>query len=266
MAGVDAFHAAVLGVVQGLTEFLPVSSSGHLVLAHRFLFGGKALPLWVDIASNTGTFLAAVILMRREIAEALSGFFAGLFSPPARRAPGWRLFWLIVVASIPAAVVGLLIKDWFEAINRPFYVALGLFFTALVLWTTPRGGAKDDPGDVTLWEAFLGGLAQAVAIWPGVSRSGTTISAYLRLGLSPEFAARLSFLMYAAASFGVLLLGLKDGLPKGVEPAPVLAMVATSFASGYLAMILLFGVLKAGKFRLFAPYVAAVAVLALLFG
>jgi len=266
MAVVDVFHAAILGVVQGLTEFLPVSSSGHLVLAHRFLFGGEALPLWVDIASNTGTFLAAVILMRREIGDALFGFLAGIFSKDARKAPGWRLFWLVVVASIPAAVVGLLIKDLFEVINRPFFVALGLFFTALVLWTTPRGGPKDRPEQVTFGEAFLGGLAQAIAIWPGVSRSGTTISAYLRLGLSPEFAAKLSFLMYAAASFGVLVLGLKDGLPREVEPAPVLAMVTSAFISGYLAMLVLFGILKAGKFRLFAPYVAAVAVLALLFG
>ena len=266
MAGVDVFRATVLGVVQGLTEFLPVSSSGHLVLADRFLFGGEALPLWVDIATNTGTFLAAVWLMRREIAEALAGFFAGLYSRKARQAPGWRLFWLVVVASIPAAVVGLLIKDHFEAVNRPFFVALGLLFTALVLWTTPKGGAKDGPEKVSFREAFLGGLAQAIAIWPGVSRSGTTISAFLRLGVAPEFAARLSFLMYAAASFGVLLLGLKDGLPPGVQPLPLLAMVLTSFASGYLAMLWLFGVLKAGRFRLFAPYVAAVAVLALLSG
>ncbi len=266
MAGVDVFRAIVLGVVQGLTEFLPVSSSGHLVLADRFLFGGKALPLWVDIATNTGTFLAALWLMRREIAEALSGFFAGIRSRKERRAPGWRLFWLVVVASLPAAAVGLLVKDVFEAINRPFFVALGLLFTALVLWTTPKGGPKDRPEKVAYLDAFLGGLAQAIAIWPGVSRSGTTISAFLRIGLAPELAARLSFLMYAAASLGVLLLGLKDGLPQGVEPLPLLAMVLASFASGYLAMLWLFGVLKAGRFRLFAPYVAAVALLALLLG
>jgi len=257
----DLTKAVVLGVVQGLTEFLPVSSSGHLVLANRFLFGGEALPLWVD--SNTGTFLAAALLMRREIASALAGFLRGLLSPAGRREPGWRLFWLVVVASLPAAVVGLLVKEHFELVNRPFYVALGLLFTALVLWTTPKGGAKARPEEVSFREAFLGGLAQALAIWPGVSRSGTTISAFLRLGLAPEFAARLSFLMYAAASLGVLLLGLKDGLPPGVEPLPVLAMVAASFLSGYLAMLLLFGVLKAGKFRLFAPYVAALAVLTL---
>jgi len=203
--------------------------------------------------------------MRHEIKSALGAFFAGLFSKEARRSPGWRLFWLVVVASLPAAVVGLLVKDHFELVNRPFFVALGLLFTALVLWTTPPGGDKDAPEKVSFKDALLGGLAQALAIWPGVSRSGTTISAYLRLGLSPEFAARLSFLMYAAASFGVLLLGLKDGLPPGVEPAPVLAMVAAAFASGYAAMLLLFGVLRAGKFRLFAPYVALLAVFTLLF-
>ena len=266
MGGMDVFHALVLGLVQGLTEFLPVSSSGHLVLADRFLFGGHGLPLWVDIASNTGTFLAALLLMRREILAALAGLVAGLRSREARRDPGWRLFWLVTVASVPAAAVGLLVKDVFEAINRPFFVALGLLFTALVLWTTPAGGDRDRPERVGYREALLGGLAQALAIYPGVSRSGTTISAFLRLGLAPEFAARLSFLMYAAASLGVLLLGLKDELPTGVALAPVLAMAAAAFASGYAAMLLLFGVLKAGKFRLFAPYVAAVALLTLLLG
>ncbi len=266
MAGMDLLRALVLGVVQGLTEFLPVSSSGHLVLADRFLFGGHALPLWVDIATNTGTFLAALVLMRREIVAALAGFFAGLASPKARNEPGWRLFWLVFWASLPAAAVGLLVKDAFEAVNRPFFVALGLLFTALVLWTTPKGGAKRGPAETGYKDAFLGGLAQAVAIWPGVSRSGTTISAFLRLGLAPEFAARLSFLMYAAASLGVLLLGLKDGLPRGVAPGPLLAMVAAAFASGYLAMLFLFGVLRAGKFRLFAPYVAAVGLVALFLG
>jgi len=260
----DVFHATVLGLVQGLTEFLPISSSGHLVLADRLLFGGEALPLWVDIASNTGTFLAALLLMRHEIMAAVTGFFSGLGSRKARGEPGWKLFWLVVTASVPAAAVGLLVKDVFEAINRPLFVGLGLFFTALVLWTTPRGGTAATPERVGYREAFLAGLAQALAIWPGVSRSGTTISAFLRLGVAPEFAARLSFLMYTAASLGVLLLGLKDGLPTGVEPSPVLAMVGAAFVSGYAAMLLLFGVLRAGKFRLFAPYVAAVAVLALL--
>ena len=266
MAGMDTLHAVILGIVQGLTEFLPVSSSGHLVLAERFLFGGQQLPLWVDMASNTGTFLAALIYLRREVMEALAGFFGGLASTEGRRRPGWRLFWLVVVASLPAAAVGLLIKDYFEQFNTPFFVALGLLFTALVLWTTPPGGDKEGPERVSYGAAFLGGLAQALAIWPGVSRSGTTISAFLRLGLAPDFAARLSFLMYAAASLGVLLLGLKDGLPEGVAPGPVAAMVAAAFVSGHLAMVLLFGMLRAGKFRLFAPYVALVGLLTLLFG
>ncbi len=262
----DVFQAIILGIVQGLTEFLPVSSSGHLVLADRFLFGGQQLPLWVDIATNTGTFLAALVVMRHEVAEALAGFFGGLFDPAARKGPGWRLAWLVIVASLPAAVVGLLVKDVFETLNTPFFVSLGLLFTAFVLWTTPRGGAKDAPAKVGYGEAVLAGIAQALAIYPGVSRSGTTISALMRLGVSPEFAARLSFLMYAAASLGVTLLGIKDGLPQGISPGPLASMVIASFVSGYLAMLVLFGILKAGRFRIFAPYVLLVAILTLIFG
>ena len=257
----DLPRAVILGIVQGLTEFLPVSSSGHLVLTDYYLFGGQALPLWVDIATNTGTFLAALVLMRREIAQALSGFFAGLVRAEARQSEGWRLALLILVASLPALVVGLALKGVFEHINNPRFVSFGLLLTGFILWTTPPGGEKDTPGQVSFKDAFLGGLAQSLAILPGVSRSGSTISAFLHLGLSPVFAAKLSFLMYSVASFGVMLLGLKDGLPEGVQAAPVLAMIAAAFISGYLAMIGLFGVLKSGRFRWFAPYVWALAAL-----
>ncbi|HGY09283.1 MAG TPA: undecaprenyl-diphosphate phosphatase [Oceanithermus profundus] len=260
----DLARAIVLGIVQGLTEFLPVSSSGHLVLADYYLFGGAALPLWVDIASNTGTFLAALLLMRREIVQALSGFFAGLVRREAREREGWKLALLILLASFPALVVGLAIKDVFESINNPYFVSFGLALTGLILWTAPRGGPKDTPARVSYRDAFLGGLAQSLAILPGVSRSGSTITAFLHLGLSPVLAAKLSFLMYAVASFGVMLLGLKDGLPQGVEAGPLLAMIAAAFASGYLAMLWLFGVLKRGQFRWFAPYVWALAALTLL--
>ncbi len=259
----DLFRAVVLGIVQGLTEFLPVSSSGHLVLADYYLFGGQALPLWVDIATNTGTFLAALVLMRREIAQALTGFFTGLVSAEARRGEGWRLALLILLASLPALVVGLALKGVFESINNPAFVSFGLFLTGLILWTTPRGGVKDAVQRVTFKDAFLGGLAQSLAILPGVSRSGSTIAAFLHLGLSPVLAAKLSFLMYSVASFGVMLLGLKDGLPDGVDARPLLAMIAAAFVSGYLAMIWLFGILKRGQFRWFAPYVWALAALTL---
>ena len=255
----DLFRAVALGVVQGLTEFLPVSSSGHLVLADYYLFGGKALPLWVDIASNTGTFAAALLLMRHEIAQGLTGFFAGLLRREARQREGWKLALLILVASLPALVVGLALKGVFERINNPVFVSFGLLLTGIILWTTPRGGPKDAPERVSLKDAFLGGLAQSLAILPGVSRSGSTIAAFLHLGLSPVLAAKLSFLMYSVASFGVMLLGLKDGLPDGVQAGPLLAMVAAAFASGYLAMLGLFGILRRGQFRWFAPYVWALA-------
>ena len=257
--GMDLFRAIVLGVVQGLTEFLPVSSSGHLVLADYYLFGGQALPLWVDIASNTGTFLAALLLMRREIAQALTGFFAGLARREARESEGWKLALLILVASLPALVVGLALKDVFERINNPVFVSFGLLLTGVILWTTPAGGRKDTARRIAYKDAFLGGLAQSLAILPGVSRSGSTIAAFLHLGLSPVMAAKLSFLMYSVASFGVMLLGLKDGLPDGVDAAPVLAMIAAAFVSGYLAMLWLFGILRRGQFRWFAPYVWALA-------
>ena len=261
----DPLQALVLGIVQGLTEFLPVSSSGHLVLANYYLFGGHQLPLWVDLASNTGTFLAALILLRREIWLALSGFFTGLVSAPARQKPGWELALWVLVASLPAGIFGFLIAPYFEGFNRPVPAAVGLILTGLIIFFVPRGGYRETPRALGLGTALLAGLAQAAAIFPGVSRSGSTISAMLYLGADSNLAARLSFLMYSAASFGVLLLALSDldVILSQVEVLPLVLMTLGAFVSGYLAMLAVYGILRRGNFRWFAPYVWALAAVTL---
>ena len=119
-------QALILGLVQGLTEFLPVSSSGHLVLANYFLGWGETLPLYVDIATNTGTLLAVLVFLWRDVATAFSGFFAGLGSAAARRSPGWRLALLVLVGSVPTALIGLGMREIFHTLNAPLPVAIAL--------------------------------------------------------------------------------------------------------------------------------------------
>lgn len=261
------FEAAVLGIVQGLTEFLPISSSGHLVLANYFFGfddGGGSLELAVDIATNTGTLLAVLIALRRDVISALGGFFSGLVSAPARRGEGWRLALLVIVGSIPTAILGLLLREVFHTLNAPFPVAIALAVTGLILWVTPRTGRKAEPSQLTFRDALVAGVAQGLAVIPGISRSGATIATLLGRGTNGELAAKFSFLLYLVASLGVALLGIGEIREARIPLGAVAAMTAGSFLTGYLALVWLFSLLRRGRFRIFAPYLWAVSAFTLL--
>lgn len=258
------FHATVLGIVQGLTEFLPVSSSGHLVLTNYYLGWGSGLKLWVDIATNTGTLVAVLIYLRRDVATAVTGFVAGLGSAEARRRDGWRLALLVLVGSIPTAIIGLGLKNVFDRLNAPVPVSLALIVTGFILWFAPKSGPKREIGQVTFLDAFIGGIAQGLAVIPGISRSGITIATFLGRGTDAELAPRLSFLMYLVVSVGVTVLGVKDVQAAHIGLGPVIAMFVASFVTGYLALMVLFAVLRRGRFRAFSPYLWAVAAFTLI--
>jgi undecaprenyl-diphosphatase len=260
-------QAAILGVVQGLTEFLPVSSSGHLVLAATW-FGfqakGESLELAVDIATNTGTFLAVLVALRRDVWSAASGFLRGLVSPAARREDGWRLAWLVILGSIPTAGIGLALRGVFETLNAPVPVSFALVVTGLVLWTAPTRGARREARELTWRDALVAGVAQGLAVVPGISRSGSTISALLWRDVDAAAAARLSFLLYLVASAGVAVLGVTEVREAGLGWRAVGWMTVASFVTGWAALLWLFDVLRRGRFRWFAPYLWIVAGLTLL--
>ena len=253
----DVLQATILGIVQGLTEFLPVSSSGPLALSTYHLGWGDGLPLWVGVATNTGTLLAVLVYLRRDVAAAASGFVRGLVSEAARREEGWRLALLVLVGSIPTVVIGLALRPVFEQLGQAVPVAIALAVTGLVLWTAPTGGAKDAPARLTFRDALLAGVAQGMAVVPGVSRSGATIAMLLWRGASADMAPRLSFLMYLVVSFGVAILEADTVLGERVAWGSLAAMTIASFVVGYLALLVLFAVLRRGRFRVFAPYLWA---------
>jgi undecaprenyl-diphosphatase len=261
--GLSISQAAILGVVQGLTEFLPISSSGHLVLANYYLGWGDALPLYVDIATNTGTLLAVLFVLRIDVWAALRGFFRGLFSEHERSQEGWKIARLVLVGSIPTALIGLALKEVFERLNAPGPVSVALLATGLLLWFTPKPGTKDTASQLSLRDALVAGVAQGLAVIPGISRSGVTIASLLWLGASSGLAPRLSFLMYLTVSVGVAFLGLGEIREASLPVAPLLVMTFTSFLSGYLALLWLFSVLKRGRFRWFAPYLWSLGLLTL---
>ncbi|MDF1522907.1 MAG: undecaprenyl-diphosphate phosphatase [Trueperaceae bacterium] len=259
----DPFQAVVLGIVQGLTEFLPISSSGHLVLANYWLGWGDELPLYVAFATNTGTLLAVLAYLWRDVAVAVGGFARGLVSAEARRGDGWRLALLVLAGSVPTAVIGLAIRPVFEDLNSVVPVSIALAVTAAVLWWAPRSGPKATVRDLTFHDVLVAGVAQGLAVVPGISRSGATIAALLGRGASADLAPRVSFLLYLVVSVGVAVLGIGDVLAAELPWGALVGMTLASFAVGYASLFVLFAMLRRGRFRAFAPYLWAVAALTL---
>ncbi|MDZ7703915.1 MAG: undecaprenyl-diphosphate phosphatase [Trueperaceae bacterium] len=258
----DILQATLLGVIQGLTEFLPISSSGHLVLVSyhfNLLPEDEALPLYIGIATNTGTLLAVLVALRRDVWDALSGFFVGLRQREARASQGWLMALLVIVGSVPTVLIGLGLREVFEVLNRPLYVSFALAATGVVMWFTPTSGPKKQASDLSFRDAFIGGIAQGIAVVPGVSRSGITIATMLWRGASNDLAPRFSFLMYLVVSFGVSIIGIEEVRASEIEVFPLVVMVLTSFVTGYVALIWMFAILRKGRFRWFAPYLWAVA-------
>lgn len=242
-------QAVLLGLVQGLTEFLPVSSSGHLVVAQAAV--GLAAPgVVVEVLLHVATLLAVVIVYRERLVELLTGCVRG-------RTAAWRMVGLLALASIPAAVVGLTLQDVFErAFDSLLVVGIDFLVTGCVLWSTRRVALQavtDTPGAVA---AGAIGVAQAVAILPGISRSGTTVSAALWFRIRPERAAEFSFLMALPAVAGAAMLELRH-LPNGVDGAgwgPLAVGFAAALVSGVFAIRFLVALLRRGAFHRFAPY------------
>ncbi len=265
-------YALILGLIQGLTEFLPVSSSGHLVIAQQFL-GLKEPNLLFDTWLHFATLIAVCFFYRRDIIDILKDLWSQAKAALGKKSDAFSpdrpaiLGWLVVLASVPTALIGFLAKDYFEELfGSTHSVAVALLITATLLIATKFIKTQDK--GLTWWKALLIGLIQGLAITPGISRSGSTIALALFLGISATKSARFSFLLSIPAICGALLLqvlhlGSADlTLLQNSWPALALGFVA-AMASGLLALILLVKLLKAQKFYLFAPYLVIIATVTL---
>jgi undecaprenyl-diphosphatase len=251
------FQAVVLAVVQAVTEFLPISSSGHLILVPYFL-GWPDQGLSFDIATNTGTLLAILAYFRRDLRDLVVGFFTGRPSGSGDFAPR-SLAWWIALGTIPAGLAGLALKDWVATEARnPLLIAGTTFFYALVLFWADRSGRRErDIGAVGWKEALLIGTAQALALVPGTSRSGITITAALLLGFTRPAAARFSFLL--TIPIGILAAGLDavDLAQAGVtveQLVPMAIGLAVSAGVGYLVIAWLLNWLRQRSLNAFVVY------------
>jgi undecaprenyl-diphosphatase len=263
----DIFQAVILGIVQGATEFVPISSSGHLVLV-PWLLGWPSPGLVFDTVVHWGTLVAVLAYFWRDWWQLISGWVRGLLRWDWQD-PDARLMWLILLGTIPAAVIGYALEDFFEALFRqPAWVCIFLLVTAALLALAEWVGKRNRELASLGWlDAVVIGLGQAAAIAPGISRSGATISVALFRGVKRPAAARFSFLLATPIIFGAGLFKLQDlaAAPNAVSQIPaLLAGFATAAVSGYACIWFLLRYLQKGKLYPFAIYCAVMGLLCLL--
>jgi len=262
-------QAIILGIVQGLTEFLPISSSGHLLIVPwlfnwHFLLDNPELNKTFDVALHLGTFVAVVIYFWREIGRLLSAWVRSM----TRRSladPEARLAWFLVVSTIPAAFLGVAFESFIEErLGKPWIIAIMMIVFALVMYTVDHLARLDRDLEALTWtDAILIGIAQAFALCPGVSRSGITMMTGMALRLDRESAARYSFLLSipvigGAAAYKGLQVA-QDGLPAGTA-APFAVGIAAAALSGFAAIWFLLAYLRRHSFDLFVIYRIAIGI------
>ncbi len=260
----ESLQSVMLGIIQGLTEFLPVSSSGHLVLLQN-LFGIREPELLFDISLHIGTLIAIFIVFYREIRSILqtllrlpvliksSGSLKSVFADNEEI----RIAALILIGSIPTAILGILFHKIADQIfGSVCIVGVMLLITGTLLWFTRRITIEGRPLiKVSIRDALMIGLIQGMAIMPGISRSGATISMALFLGMNREVAGRYSFLLSIPAILGALILGLNSTIIQTDIPVRIIFLgTVTAAIVGYIGLKILLRLVKQGHLYYFAPY------------
>jgi undecaprenyl-diphosphatase len=248
-----------LGILQGATEFLPVSSSGHLFLAQRLL-GIREPELAFDLLLHLGTLFAVIFFLRKELMEMTSSLFRRRMGTPE----GWgrREIILVVLSTIPTGIIGLAFHDTVETGITVWGVGVRyLLLTSFLLISNLRFRHKWDPDRISAWEAIAIGIMQGAAVFPGLSRSGSTITLALVLGISPSRSAKFSFLISLPAILGAALVNVHKGISVLPGLAPSAAGFIFSLVVGYLSLLLVERLVTRGRFIRFAPYTLAVAAL-----
>ncbi len=260
----ELYQGIILGIIQGLTEFLPVSSSGHLVLGQIF-FGITESQLTFDISVHIGTLLAVLLVYAKDISAMLISVFgfvskAVSFKPAAfllKEDKNLQLAGLILIGSIPTAFIGIVIKQFEHVLfSSTLLVGFMLILTGTILWASKNFYFKENKkSSLNIKKALFIGITQGIAVIPGISRSGSTIAAGMFMGLDRHTAAKFSFLLSIPAILGAQILSIKDMMNNDLvlDPVTIYATIA-SFITGLAALKLLLSLVHSGRFHLFAPY------------
>lgn len=252
----EIVKAIILGIIQGLTEFLPVSSSGHLIFFKK-LFGldGETFGLTFDIALHIATLVAVIVVLWKDIL-------------PLLKKPLQKYVYLLILATIPAGLVGMLFNDKIEEISQSGgFLGIAFLVTAVLLWLSEAVGTKKkEQADITYGDAACIGLAQAVAIVPGISRSGSTLGMGLIRGLKKETAIKFAFMMSIPIIAASAILGIKNIIedPGSFDWTLILAGMVSAGVSGYFAVRFMLDFFRRRSMRVFSIYVAVLGIFILL--
>ena len=259
----ELIKAIILGLVQGLSEFLPISSSGHLVIFSEILHFHQT-GIAFEVFVHFGTLLSVLLAFRKEITKMIIAPFAIWINkstdPELKEFLNWDYY--VIIATIPAVIVGFTLKDPIEGLfTNILLVFFTLIVTAILMITAQF--LKFRNKDLSYGRSFLIGIAQAFAILPGISRSGSTIFMGMSLGIEREKVARFSFIMSLPAIFGATILKLKDMMdfpPASSEILNLIVGTVVAFVSGYFAIIWLLDIVKKGKLQIFGYYCLVVSI------
>lgn len=259
----DWLQAIVLGIVQGLTEFLPISSSAHVSIVGQLFFDGRDPGAAFTAVTQLGTETAVLVYFRKDIWRILTQWFGSLRGTVERSDPDARMGWLVIIGSIPIVVLGLLFQDAIDTTLRNLWITVAMLAgVALVLAVADRFGERNTKSlkELSWRDGLLFGLFQAAALIPGVSRSGATISGGLFMGYDRPAATRYSFLLAIPAVFGSGLYKLKDiGSDSAAAWGPTIVATVLAFFIGYAVIAWLIRYISTHNFRIFVIYRLAIA-------
>lgn len=268
---IEIIKYLIFGLVQGLTEPLPISSSGHLVVL-RYLFNTDTFDdLTFEILLNFASFIAIFFLFRKDIFRLIESFFKYIFKKDSRKDPkvadDFKYCWLIVLGSVPAAIGGILLKDFIESkLGNIKILGVAFLITALMLFLVRKiNGSKKDK-DLTFMDALIIGLFQLIALVPGISRSGAVLVGCLLRKLDRDSALRYAFMLYLPVSIGSFVLSIKDlvNIDTSLILPYSLGFLATTVMT-YFASLWFFGIVKKGRLAKFSIYLVALGAIILLF-
>jgi undecaprenyl-diphosphatase len=253
-------HAIVLGLTQGLSEFLPISSSGHLILV-PWLFGwhdfdNNSVEKAFDVALHLGTLLAVILYFRRDLARYAGDMWKGVHDPLYRHTPAGRLPWLILLSAVPGAIAGVVGEKFIDnTLGKPVIIGISLIAFGLLLgYVDRRPGAREIEG-VNVRDSVGIGAAQVLALNPGTSRSGITITAARQLDFTRDSAARFSFLMSIPIIAGAIVYKVGKLTLDGIPPGLVVPMIVGVITSGVAGWVAVWGTLKLVRTHSFLPFV-----------
>ena len=255
----------ILGIIQGFTEPLPVSSSGHIFILKYLLNTDIGSDLNFEIIVNAGSLLAVVIIYHKKILSLLKGFIMYLKNKNVRYESDYRYSLYVLVGCIPVGILGVLLKDYIESVLGMSFTIVGISFIITSIFLYLVRNKNNRRGTVTLGDALYIGLVQTIALLPGISRSGSTLIAGLSSGLSKEEAFDYSFMLYIPISVGTTILGIKDLINSDIEFLPYFLGFIFSFIVSFFTLKWFRNLVRNGKLIYFSIYCLLMGLFVLLF-